>query len=241
MIIGGDAYVDICENSSITGTLTASTIISCTATSTQSLTSPIATSSLPISEEQISKWKQEAAAGGTTTGNYILQGSQTAYLGPKKIEGNVTIQDQAKLFLTGRVWATGNITLQNKGQILLDSAAYGSQSGVILADGKIIVQDSAKAQGTGQSGSYLMLLSTLDSILTGSDAILLQNRPTVDIIYASKGDIHLQDSIILREVSGWGLKLQNSAKVIYETGLADTSFTSGPGGSWEVTDWKETE
>ena len=240
--IGGDAKVHTCKDSIIAGTLTyvsGGSVQNCTVGGTTS-TQPneILPKDLPISQSQIDEWKNEALSGGVISGDYILSGTQKSSLGPKKIEGNLTIQDQAELSFTGTIWVTGNITLQNKARVYLDSNTYGSNSGVIIADGKITVQDTAKAKGSGLAGSYLMLLSTLDS---GQNAIILQNSPEVDIVYASNGFVLLQNSIRLREVSSWGLKLQNQAQVIYEVGLEDTSFTSGPGGSWEVVSWREIE
>ena len=82
-----------------------------------------------------------------------------------------------------------------------------------------------------------MLLSTS----SGDPAILIQNNPELDIIYASQGRIELQNNIKLKQVSGWGLRLKNNAQVIYEVGLEDVSFSSGPGGGWKVVSWKEVE
>lgn len=236
MIIGKDAYVDTCKDSKISGTLTYRKRINCKASVFENLDKEIATTSLSITEEQIQEWKNEALSGGTTT-ELILSGKQEISLGPKKIEGRLIVQNQAKLNVTGTLWITGEITIQDNAQLSLDKNAYGNRSGVILNDQRIVVQNNAKVSGSGEAGSYLMLLSTL----SGGIAIIVQNSPILDIIYASQGRIQLQDSIRLREVSGWGLKLQNKATVIYEAGLADISFTSGPGGSWKVTSWKEIE
>ncbi len=244
LIIGLNANVHSCRNSKISGTLTyvrGGTIINCPASATNVQTEEIKPKDLPISQGQINQWKSEGLAGGIISGNYTLEQKQEVFLGPKKIEGNLIIQDQAKLLLTGTIWVTGNITLKDRGQILLNPATYGSLSGLILADGKIIVEDTAKALGTGRAGSYLMLLSELNSILTGSEAIVIKDSSTIDIIYASKGYILLEDRISLRQVSGYGLKLKDNAKVTYEVGLADTVFTSGPAGGWKVISWKEIE
>lgn len=238
--IGKDAYTYKCLNSEILGKLVSATSTNCSANSYETLSGEIATSSLPITESQIQDWKNEAISDGTIT-SLVVSGKQEISLGPKKIEGNLTVQDQAKLKLTGTIWVTGQITIQNNGQIFLDNNAYGNKSGAIISDGKITVQDRAIISGSGEAGSYLMLLSTLDSVLSGQMAVVIQNSPQLDIIYAPRGRILLQDSISLREVSGWGLRLQNTAKVIYEAGLEDANFTSGPGGSWQVTDWKEVQ
>ena len=234
--IGEDAYVDICQNSNVSSTLTCSTSTNCTAPVIEELTEEITTTSLPISQSQIDQWKEEAKSGGTI-GDYTLSGKQKVSLGPQKIEGKLTVQDTAKLTVTGTVWVTGEIVIQNSAQVFLDKNSYGSLSGVIITDSKITVQDTPKISGSGEVGSYLMLLSTL----FGDPAIVVQNSPELDIIYTSQGRIQLQDSIKLRQVSGWGLRLQNKAHVIYELGLQDSSFSSGPGGSWQVTSWREIE
>src|SRR3989344_2775994 len=114
MTIQGDAYVDICDNSSITGTLYANSKISCTQDSyVTPLSPPIDPISLPIAEEQIDAWKQEAEAGGVINGNYELSGSQTASLGPTKIVGSLTLENLAQLMVTGTLWVTGNINVKN--------------------------------------------------------------------------------------------------------------------------------
>lgn len=239
--VGRDAFVDQCQNSQITGKLTVRINQNCTASIIEELLEEIATSSLAISQSQIDQWKNDAQSGGVISGDYLLSGKQKVSLGPKKIEGNLTIQSQAELSVTGTIWVTGRIIIQDSGKIYLDPGTYGSLSGVVLNDGQTIIQNNAKVKGSGLAGSYLMLLSTLDSSATGETAIILQNSPEVDIIYTSKGFIQLQDSIRLRQVSGWGLKLQNKAQVIYEVGLQDATFTSGPGGSWKITSWQEIE
>jgi len=233
--IGKDAYVYQCLNSEITGTLNAATTSNCTYGNYVLLSEEIATSALPISQEQINQWKEEAASGGTIS-DYTLSGTQKASLGPKKIEGTLILQNNAELSITGTIWVTGNITIQDKAKAYLDKNAYGSNSGVIISDGKTTLQNSSKTFGSGETGSYIMLISTA----TG-DAITIQDSAETDILFTQNGYILIQNSAKLREISGYGIHLKNSVKIIYEVGLQDTSFTSGPGGTWEVTSWKEVE
>ncbi len=235
--IGEDAYVDICKNSTVSGTLTCSTSTNCTAPLIKQLTEEIATTSLPISQEQINQWKDEALAGGIYSGDYFLQAKQQAQLGPKKIEGNLKIQDSAQLFITGTIWVTGIITFQNDAKVRLDKASYGLLSGVIISDDKVTLQDSGEALGTGEPGSYLLIVSTP----AFDPAIIIQNSFNADILYTQNGWILIQDSADVRELTGYGIHLKNNAEIIYEIGLEDASFTSGPGGSWEVTSWREIE
>jgi len=234
--IGKDAFVDICRNSSTSDTLTCSTSTNCTASVIETLTEEIATSTLAISQAQITQWKDEAISGGTTT-EYTLAEGQQDYLGPKKIEGDMTIQDRAQLFITGTIWVTGKITIQNDAKVRLDETTYGSLSGVIIGDNIVTLQDVGKAIGTGQWGSYLLLISTASD----DSAIIIQNNFEADILFTQNGWITIQDTAAVRELSGYGIHLKNNAEIIYEVGLKDVSFSTGPGGSWEVTSWREIE
>lgn len=233
--VGEDAHVDYCEDVNITGKLYLNSESGCTAAATSSLSGEIATTSLPITDEQINEWKDEALAGGTITGNYIKD-SGTQDLGPIKIEGDMTIQNTATLYLTGTVWVTGTITIENSAEVRLHSD-YDTLSGVLLSDDVITLQNLAKALGTGETGSYLLLLSTY----SGGTAITIQNNFEADILFANNGEVVVANSTNLREVTAYKLSLANNTTVVYETGLASALFTSGPGGSWTVTNWREIE
>ncbi len=234
--IGENAFVDICNNSDITGTLTCTDPGNCTASSVEMLSEEITPLPLPIPSTQIDEWKTDAESGGTYSGDYILTGQSEASLGLIKIEGKMIIQDQAKLDVTGTIWVTGEIVIQNRGRVRLDNDSFGSLGGVIISDDKITLKDKAKALGSGQEGSYLMLLSTFDG-----DAILIQDDFETDILYTQNGWVIIQDTTGLRSVTGYGVHLKNNAGVIYEVGMEDISFSSGPGGDWQVTSWQEVE
>ncbi|PIS39153.1 MAG: hypothetical protein COT33_03450 [Candidatus Nealsonbacteria bacterium CG08_land_8_20_14_0_20_38_20] len=231
-----NAQVDICQNTNASGTLTAATVINCTYSNFVPLTEEIATTSFPISQNDIDDWKTNAASGGTIL-NYLLQDKQEAFLGPKKIDGNMTIQNQAKLYITGTIWVTGTITIQDQGLVRLDPASYGSLSGAIIGDGVVTLQDSAKALGSGQAGSYLLIISTNNS----NPALTIQNSFEADILFTPNGWIIIQDTADTREITGYGIHLKSNAEIRYEIGLENTSFSSGPGGSWGVSSWRETE
>ena len=236
MRVKGNAMAYSCINSTIDGNLTYVTggSNSCTVGGTVATQSgQITPQSLPISQAQIDEWKNDATTGGTT-GSVSLSGSQTMSLGPQKITGNLSLSNSAVLTLTGTVYVTGDITLSNSAKIKLDSS-YGSLSGIILSDGIISPGNSSTLQGSGQSGSYLLVLSTN----TSDTAISIANSASGAIFYASAGGITASNNFSAREVTGYKLIMSNSATITYESGLANVLFTSGPGGSWKVTSWKE--
>ncbi|MBI1888927.1 MAG: hypothetical protein HYS15_03310 [Candidatus Spechtbacteria bacterium] len=235
-VVGKDAQVDICENSTISGVLTVRTNTGCTSASTTLLVGEIATSSLPVTQAQVDGWKSDAASGGTIVGNYTLDGSNQASLGPKKIQGNMEIKNSAKLTITGTLWVTGEITIQNSAQVRLDSS-YGSTSGVVVSDDEIILKDESISSGSGQAGSYLLYVSA-----TSKDpALIIQNNAQADILFTLNGWVEVRNNTHVREVTGYGVRLLNNAELTYETGLNNTSFSSGPSAGWSVGSWKETK
>jgi hypothetical protein len=136
--------------------------------------------------------------------------------------------------LTGTVYVTGNITISNSAKIKLDSS-YGSLSGIILSDGIISPSNLSTLQGSGQSGSYLLVLSTN----TSDTAITVSNNASGAIFYTSAGGITVSNNFSAREVTGYKLIMSNSASITYESGLSNVFFTSGPLAGWKVTSWQE--
>jgi hypothetical protein len=188
----------------------------------------------PISDGNIEQWKADAAAGGTVTcsgGNYIPASGAT--LGPKKIPCNLVITNDFKL--GGAVWVTGNITTTNGNIVSLNSAAFGSSGTVIVVDGTISISNNSQFNGTGQTGSYIMLLSTN----TGSSAIQVSNNAGAVILNAQKGTIHFYNGSSAKEATANSIDMDNNSELFYESGLINTNFVSGPGGTYVPSSWQE--
>ena len=242
LVVGGDAYTHNCKNSTISGSLyfSGGGQENCTATNGIKEHPVEETKNLPVSEEQITKWKNNALEGGVFENNYIVLGGASDSIGPRKIIGNLTLQNNSTLIINGTLWVTGNITINNGAIFRLDSD-YGSTSGIIIADGKIVVNNGAQVQGSGAEGSYVMFLSTNTSTDPAFPAVDVYNNAQGAIFYASMGMIRLHNNMFIREATGYKLYLDNNAIIEYEVGLEDAAFSSGPGGSWEITAWKEIE
>jgi len=239
--VGGDVYVHSCSNANIGGTLhyvSGGTIENCDYNDIEILDEEIQPEAMPISEEQINKWKDKATLGGTISGDYTINESES--LGPIKITGNLNIGDKASLNMTGIVYVQGNITMDNRTKIQLDSE-FGSLSGIIISDGKIQINNNANTEGSGEQGSFLMMLSTNSSIDLSNPAIDLYNNAEGAIFYASNGVIYLHNNMNIREATGYKLVLSNNAIISYDIGLENINFSSGPGGGWSVGDWREVE
>jgi Tfp pilus assembly protein PilX len=246
LIVGEDAKAHTCKDSQITGTLTyvsGGSVQNCTAgESIKTQPNEIPAKDLPIPQSQIDKWKSEAESGGIISGDYTISGKITQNLGPVKITGNLLVDNNATLNMMGTIWVVGNLRIDNGSTIKLDSDSYGPLSGVIVVDGKIKVRPNTYLKGSGQEGSYLMLLSTNPEVLdTANPAIDVDNNTDAAIFYTTQGLIVLRNKIKAREVTGYKIFLDNNAEILYEAGLEEATFSSGPGGSWEVVSWREIE
>lgn len=234
--VEGSGYANILDDCYVGGTAYYKTSITgCTATSTTVLSQAPAAQPFPVSAAQIAEWKDDAEAGGTQ-GGLTMGNNANLTLGPKKIAGNLVVGNSATLTLTGTIWVTGTITLGNNAVIQL-SSGYGANSGVILADGAVSTGNSASLRGTGQAGSYLLVVS----LFGPTNAITIGNNATSSIFYAPNGIIDIGNGLALREVVGYGLRIGNNATITYDQGLLNSNFTSGPTASWVIQSWKEIE
>ena len=240
--VGGDTLVYDCVAANITGKLTYVNSNSCTSGMVQQQADEIAPAPLPIPQSQIDEWKIEAATGNGGVPiaiDVIINGTQS--LGPVQIGTPASPQDltvNGTLDMTGTIYVTGNIIFN--GTTRLDSS-YGSYGGVIFADGTIYVDNGAIVNGSGQAGSYLLALSTNNSLDPANPAIDVRNNAGGSIFYTTSGLIYLKNNMSAREITGYKIQIQNNAEVWYESGLENANFSNGPGGSWKVTSWREVE
>lgn len=184
----------------------------------------------PVSDANITDWKNQAEAGGITSGN--VSGC-TMTLGPRKIDGSITLDNNCIVTVKTPLWVTGEIFTGNSTVFVLDSS-YGATSGVIVVDGMTNLGNGADLQGSGTEGSYLMLLSTYDSTQNGVVAVETGNSSISGIVYAPKGVVELPNGASFKEITAWKIELGNNAVLTYESGLASTVFSAGPAGSFSL-------
>lgn len=221
--VGGNAsYQTASTNCSVVGTKTSGV-------------APATPAPLPISDAQIADWEAIALAGGTIAGPYTPSGTIT--IGPKKIDGDLTITNGAKLILSGPLWVNGNVTFSNNA-ILTVSPSTGTGGAVIIADatgntatkGIVNLSNNVTISGNGSANSFPMVISTK----TGTNAIELSNNANSIILYAPYGNVEVENGASANQVTAYKLELSNNSSIDYVSGLQSTSFSNGPGGSWSV-------
>ena len=209
-----------------------------------------ATTSMPISDEVIDQWEADAAAAGviTTPCPYKIDSDTT--IGPIKINCDLEISGNITLNLAGMVWVKGDVTISNRGTIQIAPSISGRVAAIIADDpanrssgSTVKIFNNTSYLGSG-TNSYVMLVSRNTSAESGGSVKAIEVANSVSgklLVYAPHGEILLQGSASIKEVTGWRTRLQNSTEVIYETGLANLIFTSGPSGGYQIQSWGEVE
>ncbi len=243
--VGENATVHTCDGADITGTLyyvSGGSYSSCQYGAAVDIgPNEITPVPLPISSDRINDWKLKAAAGGFITNDVNISGTRS--MGPVQIgtttqPRNLTVGNGDTLKLNGTIYVTGNIIFNQNSIIRLENS-YGSLSGIIIADGTIMVENGTQLSGSGQPGSYILILSTKND--TVNPVINVRNNAMGAIFYTNSGLIYLKNNMKAREITGYKIQLESNAEIQYESGLENAVFSEGPGGSWEVASWKEIE
>lgn len=193
----------------------------------------------PISDAEVAQMEAQAAVGGTTACSPTCLIPDGASIGPRKYNGNVTLDNGAHVTLTGTVWVNGDLLIDNN-SILQLSNAYGADSGTIIADytadqtlkGKILLQNNGNILGNSTADTYVMAISMHRDQIFSAATVNVLNNLSAAVIYSPYGIVEISNNAALKEVTAQKLILRENTSVTYESGLANVNFTTGPGGSW---------
>ncbi len=258
--ICGDAYYTTIDASSLnflnspTSPTCPSPLTPGTAFSGSADPTPLA---FPISSSQIQQWKSDAEVEGTINGNCgdsgapecVIINNGTLVLGPKKINGNLVLTKKQTLVVSGTLYIAGSISIDSSsGATIKCDSSFGTYGCIIVSDSWVHVSNNAIFQGSGSTGSYLMVLSTLSGCNGGTETpgcthhngvMDFHNNATGAIFYAPYSMINLHNGVHMTELSAYKLRLDNNAVVTYEQGLASLEFSSGLTGGWMIQSWQE--
>ncbi len=236
--IWGDAYYDSKDAASI--------VHGASHPSTNDLPKPF-----PIQDADITNWENIAAAGGNLTAGDVdtftpgVGGAPDTYtitsarsFGPKKIVGNLILDNGANLTLTGNIWVTGNITFAHPGAHVQLAASFGPLSGVVITDGQIVDKNNSVIRGSGDPKSFPLFISTLNLIDT--PAIDTSNNSRSVIYYAPFGVIHLDQNGYLNSALAYYIEMDQGSTVEYNSALQGFTLPPEPGrvfgvesGTWQ--------
>lgn len=165
--------------------------------------------------------------GCPTTGSVIFSGTAST-LGPCRVNGSVTIDNHAHLTLTGPIYVTGNFYMRPHSQLSL-AGNFGADGTVVLVDGTIFLGNHAVINRMS-GGGHIMLVSRS----TSTSAIELNSHTRGGVFYALNGTLVANSHSHPVALTGQRMVLNSHAEILFDQGLPDQSFTSGPGGRWVI-------
>lgn len=186
----------------------------------------------PISDSQIQTMAAQGTAGGVQSTGCTINGGS---IGPKQYDCDVTLS--GTVTLAGTVWVKGNLTIN--GTLKL-SDGYGNTNGVIIADdpANIITKGHISVGGdilgNSTSGTYIMAIATNSSLGQSPAAFDSTNGLSAGIIYAPNGSFDVKNGGDFKELSAQKIYFKNGSTLSYQSGLANSVFSSGPGASWTL-------
>ena len=194
----------------------------------------------PLPVINTSFWRAEALAGGVIEGNYVPANNSS--LGPKKINGDLTLNPNSNITLTGTIWVTGDILMNQPSSMTLTSAMqqFGT---VVLADsdteptskGKIDIRDNVNIYGSGQATSFILFVSTNTSNDYDNPAIKVDTVSLQAAWLAPYGLVRLRGDESAAALAGQRIYMNvNSTVDFTNTSLNVAKFGSIPPGTWRV-------
>lgn len=232
----GDLHAHHIQNVTVNGDAFYSTIQNATADNYYPNSSDPPSLPFPISQAQIDDWKSQSEAGGVHNGNYT---TCTSTLGTTKIQGNLNLDNNCTLTLTGNLWVTGDLIFNNNITMKLDPS-FGGNGGVVVVEGRILLNNNIRIYGSGQSDSFVLLISEKDS--DSPPAIeLINNIITEGIFFAPNGKILLNNNTDVLELTGETIELTNNIDIVFEQGISNATIAGGSVGGWSMRDgtWVE--
>ncbi|MEY4723818.1 MAG: hypothetical protein RLZZ324_1331 [Candidatus Parcubacteria bacterium] len=240
------AHADSITNSKVLGNayyLTSIAGTTVTGTKYSGQTTPTA-AAMPLT--YLTDWQTAATNGGTIVGPY--HPADNSSLGPIKIDGDLIMDNNVDITVTGTIWVKGNITTGNGNSFTLASG-YGDLSGVILADdsanpstkGKITINNNTTINGSGNAKSHILFVSTNTSTADASPALSVSNNANGAVFYATNGTLRLQSNAGAKSLAGYRLFLDQNAEVTYVSSDFGGNFSNSPGGTWHIAQgtWRE--
>ena len=233
LVVTGTVRADSITTSSITGDAYYQTISGSTVSGSTFPGSPTPPDvASPLSSATIAKWKADATAGGTYSGEYRISGGTQSF-GPKLINGNLRLDPGSTLNVTGTLYVTDQIRIEDS--TVKCAPAYGANSCVIYSENWDRIKGASVFAGSGTAGSHLVLGTNA----TGT--IQIEDNPTGLVFLAKGGTVNPIGSAVFKSIYAKGVTLGGTSRVVYDATLASmniaASTVSGSSSYWGVSRW----
>ncbi len=193
-----------------------------------------------VTSNDYASW-ESSAVSGTTTGSITVDNGASRTLSNTKIAGNLTIDNNAVVNLTGNLWITGTLSISNNAILRVDPS-LGAKNFVVLVDGAInISNNGGTVTGSGDPKSFVMLVSRCSTASCPSGSVNISNNASVQGVIAESGTVNMSNNANAKAVVSKGLTMGNNANLIYDPNLQYFSLgsTGATSSLWSIDSWQE--
>ncbi len=193
----------------------------------------------PLPTVDYAHWEEESVKTNdivTCSPTCVINSSQS--IGPRKYVGDVTIQSNVTITVTGPIWVTGNFAIGTGNATVKPDPGFGSNGVVLLvgdpanpSSGKVSYTQGGTFETTGANPpGYILVVARSKA----DDAITIAQSGATAIFYALDGGATLTQSASVAALASKKVIMTQTASLHFITGLGSTSFSSGPGGAWVI-------
>lgn len=193
-----------------------------------------------VGSNDYTSW-ESSATSGTTTGSILVDDGASRTLSNTKIAGNLTIDNNGTVLLTGNLWITGTLNMSNNAFLKIDPS-MGARDFVVLVDGAININNNGgTVSGSGNANSFIVLVSRCTSASCPSGSVNVSNNGNVQAVIAPYGIVNLSNNANANSVIAKGVTMDNNANIIYNSNLQYFSLTGAGATSslWSIDSWQE--
>ena len=192
-----------------------------------------------ITTNDYTSW-ESLATSGTTTSSITVTDSNSRTLGNTKINGNLNIYNNSQVYITGNLWITGNLNMANNAVLQIDPS-QGAKDLVVLVNGSINLDNNVNVLGSGNSESFILLVSKCNMTSCPSGSIVLTNNANAGAMIAQNGKVNMYNNATAKSVVAKGVTMTNNANVTYDSKLQYFSLesTGSTSSLWSIDSWQE--
>lgn len=133
--------------------------------------------------------------------------------------------------MNGPIYVTGNFNISGPNTSLNLNNNFGSTGTVMIVDGIINVNQGSINPTNATPPGFILVATTSNS----SSAINIGNRGENAIFYALNGGANMNNRSEVNAIVAQTLNMNNNSELEYHSSdFASTTFTSGPGGTWQI-------
>ena len=183
----------------------------------------------PISDSLINSLKSEASA--SVSNSDISVGWAGSTIGPKKINGNLSVSGGGTLRVSGTIWVTGNVSIDGGALVM---PANSTKSYVIIASGQISLSGGASI--TGSAGNHIVLIS----LSTADPAISINGGANDTVVFVPDGGLSVSGGAHVKAAAAKHISADGGANITYDPDVSQLNLDSGStGGTFGIKSWKE--